>query len=55
MKPQTSTDQQEGNKQLERDDPLVMKISEEANMDPEYVEMMNHIENDTEFEQASQQ
>ena len=38
------------NKQLETDDPLVMKITEEANMDPEYVEMMNDIENDTEFE-----
>ena len=38
------------NKQLERDDPLVMNIAEEANMDPDYIEMMNHIENDTEFE-----
>ena len=38
------------NKQLERDDPLVMKIAEEANMDPDYVEMKNQIENDIEFE-----
>ena len=37
------------NKQLERDDPLVMKIAEEANMDSDYVEMMSHIENDTDF------
>ena len=29
-------------KQLDRDDPLVMKIAEEANMDSDYVEMMNH-------------
>ena len=35
------------NKQLERDDPLVMKIAEEANMDLEYIEIMTHI--DTEF------
>ena len=27
-----------------------MKIAEEANMDPDYMEMMSHIENDTEFE-----
>ena len=27
-----------------------MKIAEEVNMDREYIEMMNHIENDTEFE-----
>ena len=37
------------NKQLEQDDPLVMKIAEEAAMDSDYVEMINHIENDTEF------
>ena len=38
------------NKQLERDDPPVMKIAKEANMDLEYIEMMNHIEIDTELE-----
>ena len=38
------------NKQLEKEDPLVMKIAEEANMDLEYIEMMNHIELDTDFD-----
>ena len=33
-----------------RNKQLVMKIAEEANMDLEYIEIMNHIENDTEFE-----
>ena len=36
------------NQQLETEDPLVMKIVEEANMDIEYIEMLNNIENDTE-------
>ena len=36
-------------KQMEKNDPLVQKIAEEANMDPEYVEMMNYLECDTEF------
>ena len=31
-------------KQMEKCDPLVQKILEEANMDPDYIEMMNHIE-----------
>ena len=38
------------NKQLEKEDPLVLKIAEEANMDPDYIDMMNHIENDTIFD-----
>ena len=38
------------NKQLEKDDPLVLKIAKEANMDADYVEMMNHIESDTNFD-----
>ena len=38
------------NKQLEKEDPLVLKIAEEANMDPDYIDMMNHIENDTDFD-----
>ena len=37
-------------KQLEKEDPLVLKIAEEANIDPNYIEMMNHIENDTDFD-----
>ena len=36
------------NKQLETEDPVVMKIAEEANMDLECLEMLNNIENDTE-------
>ena len=36
-------------KQMEKNDPLVQKIAEEANLDYEYVEMMNYIEGDTEF------
>ena len=35
-------------KQMEKSDPLVQKIAEDANMDPEYLEMMNYIESDTE-------
>ena len=38
------------NKQLEKDDPLVLKIAEEANMDPYCIDMMNHIENNTDFD-----
>ena len=34
-------------KQMEKSDPLVQKIAEDANMDPEYIEMMNYIESDT--------
>ena len=34
---------------MEKNDPLVQKIAEEANMDPEYIEMMNYIECDTDF------
>ena len=33
---------------MEKSDPLVQKIAEETNMDPEYLEMMNYIESDTE-------
>ena len=39
------------NKQMEKEDHLMMKISKEANMDLDTIEMMNHIKNDTEFEQ----
>ena len=35
-------------KQMEKSDPLVQIIAEETNMDPEYLEMMNYIESDTE-------
>ena len=34
---------------MEKNDPLVQKIAEEANLDPEYVKMMNYLESDTEF------
>ena len=34
---------------MEKNDQLVQKIAEEASIDPEYVEMMNYIESDTEF------
>ena len=30
-------------------DPLVQKIAEEASMEPEYVEMLNYLESDTEY------
>ena len=36
-------------RQMEKNDPLVQKIAEEANMDPEYIEMMNYIKCDTDF------
>ena len=36
-------------RQMEKNDPLVQKIAEEASIDPEHVEMMNYIESDTEF------
>ena len=32
---------------MEKSDPLAQKIAEDANMDPEYLEMMNYIESDT--------
>ena len=34
---------------MEKNDPLVQKIAEEASMDLEYVEMMNYLECDTEY------
>ena len=34
---------------MEKNDPLVQKIAEEASMEPEYVEMMNYLESDTEY------
>ena len=34
---------------MEKCDPLVQKISEEANLDYDYVEMLNYIESDTDF------
>ena len=34
---------------MEKSDPLVQKIAEEANLDYEYVEMLNYIEGDTDF------
>ena len=37
-------------KQMEKSDPLVQKIAEDANMDPEYIEMMNYIETDRDFD-----
>ena len=36
-------------KQMEKNDPLVQKIAEEACLDPQYVEMMNCIETDTNY------
>ena len=36
-------------KQLEVEDPLVIQLGVQAGMDLEYVEMVNHIENRTEF------
>ena len=38
------------NKQLEKEDPLVLKIAKKANMDPDYFVMMNYKENDTDFD-----
>ena len=35
--------------QMEKNDPLVQKIAEEVSMDPDYVEMMNYLECDTEY------
>ena len=35
-------------KQMEKTDPLVQKISEEARLDHKYVEIMNYLETDTE-------
>ena len=34
-------------KQLEEEDPLMIKITEESNLDLEYLEMLNNIENVT--------
>ena len=36
-------------KKMEKNDPLVQKIAEKASIDPEYVEMMNYLETDTEY------
>ena len=36
-------------KQMEKSNPLVQKIAEDANLDPEYIEMMNYIKTDTYF------
>ena len=36
-------------RQMEKNDPLVQKITEEASMDSDHVEMMNYIECDTEY------
>ena len=33
-------------KQLEMEDPLVMKIAEEGNLELEHLEMLNNIENE---------
>ena len=33
-------------RQLEKNDPLVQKIAEQASIDPEYVELMNYLESD---------
>ena len=35
--------------QMEKMDPLVQRIAEEANLDSEYVEMLNYIEADVDF------
>ena len=35
-------------KQLEEEDPRVMKIADEGNLDIAYLEMLNTLENDTE-------
>ena len=34
---------------MEKSNPLVQNIVEEANLDYEYVEMLNYIEGDTDF------
>ena len=34
---------------MEKCDPLVQKMAEEANLDYDYVEMLNYIESDTDF------
>ena len=34
---------------MEKLDPLVQRIAEEANLDSEYIEMLNYIEADVEF------
>ena len=36
-------------RQMEKKYPLVQKITEKASMDPDYVELMNHLECDTEY------
>ena len=36
-------------RQMEKNDPLVQKIAEEASMDPDYVEMINYLECDTKY------
>ena len=45
---QTSKRVAKRKKQLEMEHPLVMKIAEEGNLDLEYLEMLNNIENETE-------
>ena len=35
---------------MEKSDPLVQKIAEEACLNPKYVEMMNYLETDTKYE-----
>ena len=35
---------------MEKNDPLVQKIAEEACLDPKYVEMMNYLETDTKYD-----
>ena len=40
-------------KQLEQDDPLVVNIAEEGNVDVEYLAMMNNIENKVESKDLS--
>ena len=34
---------------MEKNDQLVQKITEDVSMEPEYVEMMNYVESDTEY------
>ena len=37
--------------QMEKLDPLVQRIAEEANLDTEYIEMLNYIEADVDYEE----
>ena len=36
---------------MEKMDPLVQRIAEEANLDSEYIEMLNYIEADIDFKE----